>query len=336
MKQMPKVSVVIPFYNAESTLLRALQSLKVQSFDDFECVLVDNNSTDKSYELAVSFASEDSRFKIIKERQQGVMYASNAGCKIAIGEFVSRMDADDEMYSKKLELQIRFLKENLDYGVVSGLVDYISHKENTEGFARYVDWVNSVQSYEEILKKRFVESPIVNPTAMWRKEVGSRYGLYKAGDFPEDYEMWLRWLQEGVVIGKIDQPVLKWYDSDLRLTRTNSIYSDEAFFTIKTHYLGMELKKINKFYPNVVIWGASKVSRKWIGLLKDNGIEIEYYIDTKRNRQIDKHVIYYEQIPDQGSCFVLVYMKHQKIRQQIHDFLISKNYKEGEDFLLLS
>ncbi len=246
------------------------------------------------------------------------------------------MDADDFAFSTRLEKQVKFLDDNIEYDVVAGLVEYIPHTEQTDGFKRYVDWSNSIILYEDIIKKQFVEMPLVNPTAMWRKVVGHKLGMYREGDFPEDYEMWLRWLNKGVKIAKIPDVVLKWYDSENRLTRTNSKYSDEAFFKIKTLYLAKWLQQNNPFHPNVVVWGASKVSRKRTKPLKENGVEVEFYIDIKKRTNLDREVIHFEKIPSAKEIFILVYMKQKDARKEIQDFLKERKFIEGENYLLVS
>ena len=332
----PKISVILPFYNAEVTLERAISSIANQSFTNFECILIDNNSMDKSGGVAKSWMERDRRFKLITEKQQGVVLASNVGFKKAKGEYIARMDADDWAYPDKLKLQADFLDNHPDFGAVAGLVEHIPHNENTEGFARFVEWSNSIQTYREISNRRFIELPIVNPTAMWRKEVAEKYGMYCHGDFPEDYELWLRWLNEGVKIHKVPDVVLKWYDSDTRLTRTHDIYSDNAFYRIKTKYLAEWLKKNNPFHPNVAVWGASRISRRRAKLLKQYGITICCYIDTKKGRQLDHNIIYYEDIPSTKEIFVLSYIKQMDNREQIRNFLNSKGYIEGENYLQVS
>ena len=335
-KEIPKVSVILPFFNAESTLDRAIESIVSQSLLDFECILINNNSTDKSVDIAQRWVEKDKRFILIHEKKQGVMFASNVGSKKASGKYIARMDADDFSYPNRLKLQSEFLDANPDYGAVAGLVKHISHSENTKGFARYVEWVNSVQTYREIRNRQFVESVIVNPSAMWRKEVGEKYGMYKSGDFPEDYEMWLRWLSEGVKIEKLPETILDWYDSDTRVTRTQAIYSDGAFYRIKTKYLAKWLEKNNPFHPQIAVWGASRISRRRARLLNQYGIEIECYIDTKRGRQLDQKVVYYSEIPPPGELFILTYIKQMDARDEIQKFLHSRGYEEGVNYLLVS
>jgi len=335
-KEIPEISVVLPFFNAESTLRRAIESIASQTLKRFECILINNNSTDKSVEIAQNQAEKDERFSLIHEPRQGVMFASNAGSERARGKYIARMDADDYAYPNRLRLQAEFLDTNLDYGAVAGLVKHVSHSDHTKGFARYVDWVNSVQSYQEIMNSRFIESPIVNPSAMWRKEVAEKHGMYKKGDFPEDYEMWLRWLSKGVKIRKLADTVLQWHDSDTRLTRTQSIYSDSAFYRIKTKYLANWLEKSNPFHPRLAIWGASRISRRRARLLKQYGIEIDFYIDIKRGRQLDKEIVYYNEIPPPDKVFILTYIKQMNARDEIQDFLHNRGFQEGVNYLLVS
>lgn len=335
-KEKPKVSVILPFYNAGLVLHRAIESIASQSLMEFECILINNNSTDKSVEIAQNQTTKDERFILIHEPKQGVMFASNAGSEKARGKYIARMDADDLSYPNRLKLQAEFLDKKPEFGAVSGLVKHISHSEHTKGFARYVEWVNSVKTYKEILNNQFVESVIVNPSAMWRKEIADKYGMYKHGDFPEDYEMWLRWLSKDVKIEKLNETILDWYDSDTRLTRTQKIYSDSAFYRIKTKYLAQWLEKNNPFHPHIAVWGASRISRRRARLLKQYGIEIDFYIDTSRIRELDLEIVYYNEIPPPQEVFILTYIKQMNARKEIQDFLHGRGFVEGQNYMLVS
>lgn len=332
----PKVSVILPFYNAEKTLDRALESIYKQEFKYFECILVDNNSTDRSGEIAEKWMARDRRFKLTHESRQGVMFASNKGAKKSSGEYLARMDADDWAYPARLKLQVEFLNRHADYGAVAGRVRHVGDAERTEGFRRYVEWSNSLTRYEEIYNRRFIEAPIVNPTAMWRRETMEKHGMYLSGDFPEDYEMWLRWLDRGVRIAKIPEIILDWNDSDQRLTRTDPLYSDRSFYAIKSRYLTRWLEENNPFHPRVAIWGASRISRRRARILEQHGIRIQSYIDTKKTRQIEKEVIYFKDLSYSGELFILTYIRQMDNREKIQSFLESRGYLEGKTYLLVS
>ena len=260
---------------------------------------------------------------------------SNTGFTFSRGAFVARMDADDEAYPKRLEQQLHFLENNPDYGAVGGLAEYSSN-EPFRGFKTYVSWVNSVRSYRAILRKQFIDSPIVNPTAMWRKTTAEKHGLYKDSDFPEDYEMWLRWLHQGVKIAKIPEFVLKWNDSANRLTRTHNIYSDEAFYKIKTRYLSYWLESNNPYHPHVMVWGASKISRKRAENLEQYGIVIDGYIDINSARQINKPLYHYTELQPGEDQFILIYVRQWHAKTAIETFLTQNKYQEGSHFLFIS
>ncbi len=332
----PKISLVLPFYNADRTLARALQSISKQDITDFECLMVDNNSSDKSREIAAEWKSLDPRFRLVEEKRQGVMFASNRGCELARGAYIARMDADDVALPCRIRLQSEFLDKHTDYGAVAGLVNHVGDPESTGGFLRFVEWSNSLVSYDEIYNRRFIEAPIVNPTAMWRRETMEQHGLYLSGDFPEDYEMWLRWLDRGVKIAKVPEVVLDWHDSEGRLTRTDPIYSDRAFYEIKSLYLAKYLSEHNPFHPHVAIWGASRISRRRAKILEQQGVRIATYIDTKKSRQLDRELVYYEDLPEAGSMFILTYIRQMDNREKIQAFLESRGYKEGKNYLLVS
>ena len=298
--------------------------------------MVNNNSEDGSRDIAAGWAHDDSRFRLLEEKRQGAMFASNRGCDAARGTYIARMDADDVALPIRLRLQCEFLDCHPDYGAVAGLVNHVGDPETTGGFRRFVEWSNSVITYEEIYTRRFIEAPIVNPTAMWRRGTMERFGLYRSGDFPEDYEMWLRWLAQGVKIAKVPEVVLDWHDSSERLTRTHPIYSDRAFFEIKSQYLAQWLTENNPFHPAVWVWGASRISRRRARILETKGVRIDSYIDTKKSRQLDRKLIYYEDLPAAGEGFILTYIRQMDNREKIQAFLEQRGYVEGKDYLLVS
>jgi len=335
LKDTPLISVILPFYNAEGTLGRAIESILSQSFPFFELILVDNNSDDGSRDIALQFAKEDPRCRLIDEKTQGVMHAMNAGIEASGADYIARMDSDDVSLPQRLEIQYNFLEKNPYLGLVGGKVEHIGHHDNTKGLETFVSWVNSFITTKEIDLFRFIEIPVVNPTIMFRREVALKYGGCREGDFPEDYEMLLRWLDAGVKMGKLDTVLLKWHDSNTRLTRTDERYSSDAFYRVKTFYLARWLRENNRFFPRVKIWGAGRISRKRASLLENEGIFIDGYIDIDKNKQ-NENCIHHSEISPPGNYFILSYVSNRGARSKIREFLNDKNYEEGEDYLFVS
>lgn len=330
----PLVSVVIPFFNAEHTLNRALLSISAQTLTNFECIMADNNTTDASLSIARAWAEKDSRFKWIRAEEQGVANAFNRGASIATGKYLARMDADDEAFPERLRMQCDLLEKDAGCDAVGGMVEYCSHISQSKGFKKYVDKVNAIKTPQQIFLKQFHRMPVVNPSMMWRKASADKYGLYKQGPFPEDYEMWLRWLHHKAKIAKVDGYVLRWHDYPHRITRNHRIYSEEAFLRIKTYYLAKWLEMNNPHYPHVFIWGASRQSRKCSRLLESYNIRIHTFIDIKLWRDLTKPVIHFSEIPPPGHAFILIYVQLESAQQEIVEYLGGKGYVEGRHFLV--
>lgn len=315
---------------------QAIRSIQMQSYPDFECILIDNNSTDQSRKIAEQWVQHDKRFRLTEEHRQGVTFASNKGFRLSQGNYVARMDADDLSLPDRLKNQADFLDNQPEIGVASGLTEYVNPANKMTGLGNYVNWVNSLRTHEEIQRARFVDAPVINPTTMWRRTIAEKLGMYHDGDFPEDYEMWLRWMEAGVRIHKTPCKVLKWTDSANRLTRTNPIYREEAFYQIKSKYLAKWLEDNNPHHPHVTIWGASKTSRKRAFMLEKFNVRIEAFIDIKKTRQINHPVIYHKELSSPPDRFILIYVKQWHAKPRIQSFLHSKHYREGMHYLFVS
>src|SRR5690606_5243135 len=150
--------------------------------------------------------------------------------------YIARMDADDYAHPERLERQVAFLKKYDGYDAVSCLVEYQGDFLQNYGYYLHVEWLNSLVNNTEIYENRFVDLPVAHPSLMAKKEIFNRYGLYRKGNFPEDYDLVLRWLESGVKIGKVNSLLLRWRDHPSRLSRNHDAYSQEAFYRLKTEY----------------------------------------------------------------------------------------------------
>ena len=331
---MPKVSVILPFYNAGSTLARAIDSIVAQSFNDWELILINNNSTDEGRSIAERYARDYSSIVLVSEPKQGVVYAANKGMAMAKGHYFARMDADDFASPNRLELQVGFLDRNSNVGMVGSCVNYVAHRKNTEGFKRYVDWQNSLLTSEQIEQNRFIELPLIQPTICFRSELYKMHGGYLDGNFPEDYEFQLRLLHAGVRFHKLKEKLLDWYDADTRLTRTDARYKVEQFYEMKTRYVCLWLKE--KGISKLWIWGAGKESRRRAELLTKHGISIAGFIDVKNYRLKAYACIRYNEFDWSKNSFVISYVGNYGARGKIREYLTQQGKKELSDFLIVA
>ena len=331
----PEISVILPYFNAEETLYTAIKSILDQTFPDFELLLVDNNSTDNSCNIARDFSKTDERIRLLAEPKHGVANAMNCGLQNATGHFLARMDADDVSHPKRLQKQVEFLNQNPEIGLVGSSVKYIPHEKNTEGFHRFVEWANSFHSTEEIELKRFMEIPVINPTILFRREIYEQLGGCLHGNFPEDFEMQLRYLEAGVKMAKLDEPLLEWHDYSTRLTRTDKRYSTKAFFRVKANYFAKWSQKNNPFHPEIWVWGAGRRTRKRAKMLEKEGLIIKGYFDIVRGKTTEKLSLHFTEIPLPGNIFVVPMVSARGATKKITDYLLKVGHKEGSDFIVL-
>jgi len=108
----PKVSIIVPVYNAERHLERCVDSILSQEFQDVELILVDDGSTDGSPALCDAYAGRDSRVRAIHRENGGVSVARNAGIDVARGEYLQFLDADDWITTDATKLLVRAMEEN--------------------------------------------------------------------------------------------------------------------------------------------------------------------------------------------------------------------------------
>ena len=332
----PKVSVVLPYQNAQATLDRAISSLVRQSFTDWELILVNHASTDESQAIARRWDQQDRRIRLVHEPRAGLVHALNTGLNRSTASVIARMDADDVSHRDRLARQYDYLARFPATDVVSCCVRYCAEGTPQRGMQTYVDWTNGLLTKDEIHRNRFVESPLVHPSVMFRTHLIRQHGSYRQGLFPEDYELWLRWLHHQVSISKLPETLLDWYDSEARLSRTHERYRPEAFYRIKTHYLARWLAQHNPFHPEVVVWGGGRKSRQRMRLLENYGIRVRAVIDIVANKTTSFPIIFYQDVAPPGQYFILSYVGNRGQRDKIRSFLRDRGYSEEDHFLLVA
>lgn len=317
--------------NGEAHIAAALDSLFAQTGNDFEIVAVDDASTDQTQAILNQRSRGDRRLRVFSTAQgaeQGIVAALNLGIAAAKGRYIARMDADDISHPDRLRLQAEYLDAHVEAGLVASRVEFAGDRQAQRGLALFVDWTNELLTPAAIARSRFVETPIVHPSVMFRRELIGLHGGYRSGDFPEDYELWLRWLEAGVEFAKLPKSLLEWTDRPDRLTRGDTRYRPEAFFRVKAPYIARWLAANNPAHPQVAVWGAGRTARLRFRYLAAEGIEPVAYIDIDPKKLGWKiagiPVIAPDRIP--AGAFVLIYVGKRGARRLIEDRLGGRPY----------
>lgn len=288
---MPAISVLMPCYNASSTIDEALASLANQTLSDYELIAVDDGSSDQTLEILHRWASQDRRIQILAQPHAGILEALNHGLSSCQAPYVARMDTDDRSHPDRLALQTQYLDAHPETAVVGSLVAAFPSGQVRQGFRIYLEWLNSLVSDEAIRREIFIESPLAHPSVTFRRERVIQAGGYHEHGWPEDYDLWLRLYCLGAHFAKIPRVLLEWRESPQRLTRTDSRYSLENFLRAKSLYLS---RSVLDGKDALLIWGAGMVGRRLSKHLLRLGCPLVAFIDidprkigrTRRGRPI--------------------------------------------------
>jgi glycosyltransferase involved in cell wall biosynthesis len=340
---MPLVSVVLPVFNAAPSLFACLESIRAQTLTDWELVVVDDGSTDDSPLILKRAAAQDSRILFFPIAHRGVAGAMNEALRHARGEFIARMDADDVMLPTRLEKQVDFLRRHPAIAFVGSQVRFGGDRREARGYALHVDWLNSILSSAEHAKAQFCEYPLAHPSLMGRKSAWSDAGSFRNGDFPEDYEWFLRAMSAGQSFAKVPEPLLVWNDPPDRLTRSDKRYAVEAFFAAKLPFLVQWLRANLALSRPIWLWGAGQVTRRRLRPLFDASLPLAAWIDVDP-RKIGNSV---QGLPVHAPAelpkatapvrpFILAAVGNRGARKNTRTYLEARAYEEGRDFLAIA
>ena len=273
---MPAVSVLLPCYNSVTTLPEALHSLDCQTLSDFEVIMVDDGSEDGSAAILQQWAYRDPRFHYLHQSHQGIIQALNRGIACCQAPLVARMDADDRSHPDRLAQQVDFLSAHPEVGVVSCRVVGFPPDHIRQGFAVYLEWINTITTPEDFRREIFVESPLPHPSVTFRKECILQAGAYQEHGWPEDYDLWLRLYLNDVLFARLPGVLLEWREHPGRLTRIDRRYSLENFFRAKAYYL---MRGPLAGCDGVFIWGAGMMGRRLGKQLLQLNAPLAGYVD---------------------------------------------------------
>jgi hypothetical protein len=236
-------------------------------------------------------------------------------------------------------VQADYLVSNPGTDLVATQVKLFPEDKIQAGFAEYIRWQNGCLTHDDVCDEIYIESPFAHPSVMFRRQVVVDLGGYRAGDFPEDYELWLRMMHAGCGMAKVSKKLLAWRESDSRATRTDSRYSRDSFDQLRADYLCRD-RRVHGGRP-LAFWGAGRKTRKRSGLLLDKGLKPEVWIDIDKNKIGNvvngAEVVAPDWLLQSHTCkpYVLGYVTNHGARDLIAQELAEFGYQRGQDFLMV-
>ena len=222
----PLVSVVMPSYNSEKHITESIQSIIDQTFLDWEFIIVDGHSKDKTIDIIKNFMDKDPRIRLLFDERKGIGPALNMGCEAAQGKYIARMDTDDVSLPERLEKEVEYLERHENTVLVSCCANFFDDRGTIVGQFFPYTWPHII---------RHCATTILHPGVMMRKKEYEETGGYPPIKRAEDLMLWYRLLKLGDV--KILNDILVNY-------RT----SEEALSNYTTEYFNMNVNKRWKKY----------------------------------------------------------------------------------------
>lgn len=213
MSAAPRVSIVMPSFNEAAEVVQAsLASVRAQTWGDFECIVVDESTDAARAEACRQACARDARFVYVHPTERiGLARSLNLGVSRARGEFVARFDSDDLCLPDRLALQVAGLDAQPQVGVVGGGLEIIDEAGTTLAYRRYPG------AHREIARGMQMTTTLAHPTVMFRRALVDRHGGYDpAFRFSEDLDLWLRWLNAGVVFANLPQTLVRYRQQNTR------------------------------------------------------------------------------------------------------------------------
>lgn len=209
----PFVTVVVPSFNEDPHIVRAsFESIRAQTFADFECIVVDESTKQELAEACRALCAVDPRFIYIHPQERlGLPKSLNLAIGKARGQLIARFDSDDVCMPERLALQVGFLQSNPEISVVGGALDII----NTEG--QLLAQRHYPLTPTEIAKGMQLTTTVAHPTVMYRKVAIEQHGGYNPDfRFSEDLDLWLRWMNAGLQFANLPQVLVQYRQDNTR------------------------------------------------------------------------------------------------------------------------
>jgi glycosyltransferase involved in cell wall biosynthesis len=244
MEKKYKLSVIMPVYNGQKYLRKALVSILNQTYKDFELIIINDGSTDETHKILSTI--RDNRLKVLNNTKNiGVTKSLNIALKLAQGEYIARADADEINIKKRFQEQVDFLNSNPDYVGVGSKFHLIDEDDKPlqEKEVR-VGYKSISITDKEIRQKLIIRNQIIHPSVMIRKKALKRVGYYREiFNGAEDYDLWFRLLRIGKFCNLPTELIKRRWHKEV-VTRNSHIKIELLALVVRLLNLDFALKNI--------------------------------------------------------------------------------------------
>ena len=248
---MALVSIIVPCFNASTTILQTLNSIQKQEMDDFECLIINDFSTDNSEKIITKFAQLDARFKIINlNSNKGVSIARNKGLENSSGRYVTFLDSDDMWHRNFLKYSID-IREGADLPITH--CPYVRFMKKENNYLGKVIFPPGLIRSDNVGVKNYL--PLLT-TVLDRKIIGN----FKFKQIrPEDYFLWIELIEDRCLYSKIFPLIGAFYRVSEKQRSNNKIKSFKRIYSMYKNE-----RKLNSFtsLKKTIRWGYNNILEK--------------------------------------------------------------------------
>lgn len=239
----PTVSVLMTEYNGEECISDAVESILGQTFSDFEFIIVDDDSKDRTVEIVNNYAQKDSRIKVIvNEKNMGFTQSLNKGIEQSRSKYIARMDADDIAHPDRLARQVEFMQQNESVSIVGTYCYWINDDK------KIIGELIPLLSDKDMRKKLLGKCVAVHSSIMVRRTLFDEIGLYDPHPIVEDeLDLYARALKNGLKIANIPEFLMWRRTGGITIAKAGSLWP----FKIRAKYLPSFFSLNNVFYTMV-------------------------------------------------------------------------------------
>jgi glycosyltransferase involved in cell wall biosynthesis len=250
----PAVSVILPAYNCEKYIAKAIESVLQQTFTDFELIIINDGSTDRTEEIIKSFSDPRILYQV-NNTNKGLVFTLNKGIDTAKGKYIARMDGDDISLSERFEKQFNYLQLNKEVDILATVVTLIDENEIVSG--TWHSDINNV-SAKEIRKELPKDNCIAHPSIMGNASVFRKYKFNQTQSSGEDYDLWLRMAADNIIIHKLSEPLLQHriLTGSFTRTRQQNVFWKIAKIKIRFSWQQIKKRKLNVFTIKTFLYGC--------------------------------------------------------------------------------
>lgn len=211
----PRVSVLMSAYNSEKYIAEAIESVLNQTFTDFEFIIINDGSTDKTPEIISEHAKQDKRIKFIDlKKNSGLIAALNKGLDLCQGEYIARMDSDDISLPTRFAKQVKYMDEHPECGACSSWAEKFGPNIIKDKILTYMPTV-------KLMDFVIYGDRVLNPASMIRKSILDEYNIKYNPDYKyaEDYAFWVQ-VCKHAEIHNLQEVLLnyRWHDDNVSVT----------------------------------------------------------------------------------------------------------------------